>query len=82
MSDAIDMAQLFEAQHRDKSLTLLSRTNATPPVVIDGVSCCAECEDPIPLARLKALPGVGLCVACQAVQEKEQEHGQEQEQDD
>ncbi|WP_376697125.1 DksA/TraR family C4-type zinc finger protein [Wenzhouxiangella sp. EGI_FJ10305] len=26
---------------------------------------CAECGEPIPEARRKALPGVKLCVACQ-----------------
>ena len=27
---------------------------------------CMECEEPIPDARRKAIPGVCLCVACQA----------------
>lgn len=27
---------------------------------------CVECEEPIPEARRKAVPGVCLCVACQA----------------
>lgn len=79
MADAIDMAQLFEAQHRDKSLLLQPRSILIPPVLIDGALCCAECEDPIPQGRLRALPGVGLCVACQAVQEQEQAQAQEQE---
>lgn len=26
---------------------------------------CAECGEPIPAARRKALPGVKLCIACQ-----------------
>lgn len=26
---------------------------------------CAECDEPIPEARRRALPGVQLCVACQ-----------------
>lgn len=26
---------------------------------------CAECDEPIPEARRKAIPGVRLCVACQ-----------------
>ncbi len=32
---------------------------------------CEECEEPIPLARQQAIPGVRLCVACQEEQEKE-----------
>jgi len=27
---------------------------------------CAECEEPIPEARRKALPGVKLCIDCQS----------------
>jgi phage/conjugal plasmid C-4 type zinc finger TraR family protein len=33
---------------------------------------CEECDQPIPEARRKAVPGVRLCVACQ------QEHDEEQ----
>jgi len=32
---------------------------------------CAECGDPIPAARRKAVPGVRLCVACQSAQDAE-----------
>jgi len=31
---------------------------------------CEMCEEPIPEARRKAVPGVRLCVQCQAEQEK------------
>ena len=34
---------------------------------------CAECGEPIPEARRKAVPGVRLCVACQ--QERDTETG-------
>ena len=33
---------------------------------------CEECGAPIPEARQKAVPGVRLCVACQAELDKEQ----------
>ena len=33
---------------------------------------CEECEAPIPEARRKAVPGVRLCVACQAARDREQ----------
>ncbi len=36
-----------------------------------SLECCEECEEPIPLARQQAIPGVRLCVACQEEQEKE-----------
>lgn len=34
---------------------------------------CEECDAPIPEARRKAVPGVRLCVACQAAHDRE--HG-------
>ncbi|HEU4665961.1 MAG TPA: DksA/TraR family C4-type zinc finger protein [Dokdonella sp.] len=33
---------------------------------------CEECEAPIPEARRKAVPGVRLCVTCQAAYDREQ----------
>lgn len=33
---------------------------------------CEECDAPIPEARRQALPGVRLCVACQAERDREQ----------
>ena len=39
------------------------------PEWIDGVACCRECGEPIPQKRLDALPGVGLCRACQEERE-------------
>ncbi len=32
----------------------------------ESLSECAECDEPIPEARRQAVPGVTLCVACQA----------------
>ncbi len=37
-----------------------------------GRSRCEECEQPIPAARRKALPGVRLCVCCQQAHDAEQ----------
>ncbi len=33
---------------------------------------CEQCEEPIPEARQKAIPGVRLCVECQSELEKHQ----------
>ncbi len=30
-----------------------------------GLARCEDCEDPIPEARRRAVPGVRLCLACQ-----------------
>jgi phage/conjugal plasmid C-4 type zinc finger TraR family protein len=37
-----------------------------------GLSHCEECEQEIPQARRKAVPGVRLCVACQEARDVEQ----------
>lgn len=37
-----------------------------------GKTRCQECDDPIPEARRKAIPGVRLCVACQSELEEHQ----------
>ena len=38
----------------------------------EGAAHCVACDDPIPEARRKAIPGVRLCVQCQAELEKHQ----------
>ncbi|MFL1404407.1 DksA/TraR family C4-type zinc finger protein [Marinobacter sp. M1N3S26] len=38
----------------------------------DSLTHCEECDDPIPEARRKALPGVRLCVRCQSEKDREQ----------
>jgi phage/conjugal plasmid C-4 type zinc finger TraR family protein len=38
----------------------------------DSLSRCEECDAPIPEARRQAVPGVRLCVNCQAAHDREQ----------
>ncbi|WP_147106758.1 DksA/TraR family C4-type zinc finger protein [Tateyamaria sp. syn59] len=44
----------------------LARMKARRSPVGESLSHCAECEEPIPEARRKAIPGVKLCVDCVA----------------
>jgi phage/conjugal plasmid C-4 type zinc finger TraR family protein len=37
-----------------------------------GLTHCEECDTVIPEARRKAIPGVRICVSCQAEREKHQ----------
>lgn len=39
------------------------KTRSTP--VGESLTHCAECEEPIPEARRKAVPGVKICIDCQ-----------------
>lgn len=43
----------------------LRRMQARRGPVGDSLAHCAECEEPIPKARRRAIPGVKLCVECQ-----------------
>ncbi|SMF08019.1 transcriptional regulator, TraR/DksA family [Tistlia consotensis] len=43
----------------------LERLRATRAAGGPGLTHCAECEEPIPEARRKAIPGVRLCIDCQ-----------------
>ncbi|MDY7117273.1 DksA/TraR family C4-type zinc finger protein [Halomonas sp. SSL-5] len=36
----------------------------------ESLTHCEECDDEIPQARREAIPGVRLCVACQAERDK------------
>ncbi len=38
----------------------------------ESLTRCEECESAIPEARRRAMPGVRLCVGCQAALEKQQ----------
>ena len=44
----------------------LKRMQARRAPVGESLTHCAECDEPIPERRREALPGVKLCVACQA----------------
>ncbi|MCU1718266.1 DksA/TraR family C4-type zinc finger protein [Pseudomonas sp. 5P_3.1_Bac2] len=39
-----------------------------------SLSHCEECHTPIPLARQQAVPGVRLCIQCQAELDRQQLH--------
>ncbi|QDL91234.1 DksA/TraR family C4-type zinc finger protein [Paroceanicella profunda] len=43
----------------------LKRMQARRAPVGESRTHCAECEEPIPEARRRALPGVKLCIDCQ-----------------
>jgi len=39
-----------------------------------SLTICEECEAPIPEARRQAVPGVRLCIACQAEADRHHQH--------
>ena len=72
--DVFDQATELERLDRESAL-LRARAamDQEGPEWIDGKPCCRECGEPIPEARLKAIPGVGLCLSCQEEWEKERQ---------
>jgi len=64
MADCCDDAQAHESQFLASSLAGARPIPGPAPDMASGVACCAECGDKIPEARLKAVPGVGLCRVC------------------
>jgi phage/conjugal plasmid C-4 type zinc finger TraR family protein len=68
--DIFDQAQEMERRDRESALIRSRSAQDTGgPHWVDGVACCRECGEPIPLRRLAALPGVGLCLACREERE-------------
>lgn len=67
MSDFGDEGQAAEALFREGAIAAaLPVAPAGNQVVEDGRVVCAECGEPIPAARLEAVPGATRCRACQA----------------
>lgn len=71
LMDVFDQATELERLDRESALVRARASmDRGGPEWINGVACCRECGEPIPQKRLDALPGVGLCRACQ--EEREQ----------
>lgn len=64
MPDDIDRAQEREQQMRQSALDeqkwLMQRAAEREPVIY-----CAVCDEEIPAARRRAVPGVQTCIECQ-----------------
>lgn len=66
MVDIFDQASDYEARDREAAISAARNRLASGPGPewIDGKPCCRECGEVIPEARVKALPGCGLCREC------------------
>lgn len=68
LTDKIDRAAELTAQFTRAALEAhLARPNLSvgEQRVVDGAAVCVECDEAIPPARLRALPGCIRCVTCQ-----------------
>jgi phage/conjugal plasmid C-4 type zinc finger TraR family protein len=66
MADEFDMASRLEAMHTAAAIAAAGTRPGRGPLWSDGVPCCRQCGETIPLARVRALPGCERCVRCQA----------------
>ena len=71
MADICDNADRVIQQHLQAALDAVHMGDDESPIYIDGVACCVDCEEPIPVARLKALPNCCRCIDCQEEYEDE-----------
>ncbi|MBN1495926.1 MAG: TraR/DksA C4-type zinc finger protein [Spirochaetes bacterium] len=64
--DRFDWASDIETSEREALIAShLGNGSAEIPLVIAGVRCCRDCEEPIPEARLRVKPNAVRCVKCQ-----------------
>lgn len=67
MTDIFDRATEREEAAREDALQAQARrAGLTGKTVADSATHCRVCDEIIPAARRRALPGVQTCVACQA----------------
>lgn len=70
MADIIDQAQAQESREREAAISAARAALTGPgPHWIGDTPFCRDCGDPIPLARVKAIPGTPHCVECAAAAE-------------
>ncbi len=63
--DAVDRAQDEEAAELENHLEQ-HRRRAERELAGGGAACCADCLEPIPEERRRALPSAIRCLSCQA----------------
>ena len=62
--DAIQSREMNEAALLQVQNRLAGLEQALSRMEQPGFGLCSQCENPIPLGRLKAMPGSTLCVDC------------------
>lgn len=70
MPDTIDQAQSVTEREREARIEVARRRSVHGDRSRQTGSSCTDCGDPIPEARLQAVPGVERCTTCQSKREK------------
>ena len=71
MTDVFDRAtEIEEAQREDALAAQARRAGLAGKTIADSAVDCDLCDEPLPELRRQTIPGVRLCVDCQAGIEK------------
>lgn len=70
MVDIVDRAQAHEEKLREQALRHIPQLYDGYEVDTDTPRFCEDCEEQIPLARVKVVPHCTRCVECQERAEK------------
>lgn len=71
MTDVIDRAsEIEEALRSDAIVDQERHAGLRGKTFSDSATLCRVCDEPIPMARRKALPGVQTCIDCQEMLER------------
>ena len=62
--EAIQSKSINESALREAEATRTRLERALSGIGHPDFGLCRECDEPIPIARLKAMPGADLCVGC------------------
>lgn len=73
--DNADRAQKIRDLAIKNTLAAHKNRKKDNALMIEGVVCCCECEEPIEKERLIHLPDVARCVSCQEDYEKLKQRG-------
>lgn len=66
MPDDIDRAQEINEQHLDDALAAFRLRTRGDLAGERGRTHCEDCDEPISVARRRAMPGCRRCIDCQA----------------
>jgi DnaK suppressor protein len=67
--DEIDRANALAETRRQAAVNNVVNRYKMPQLLINDVVVCRDCNENIPLKRLKKTPDAALCVDCQAIRE-------------
>ena len=68
--DDVDHAARLTDQEVERRLAEIRRQNAAHTGELPALRICADCDDPIEIARLAAQPQARRCIACQRLTER------------